>query len=198
MLQLQRLLAADERLSHVVVMGMGEPLANLDSLLPRWPKRRPPTAWASHRRITISTVGMQAGIRRMARENIPISPGRFTPRPRRCDCAINWCRPMGAWASRRCWQQPTSISSSPGGESTFEYVLLAGVNDQPEHARQLIALLKGRPALVNIIPYNPVAGLPFPRLRPESWHSLRKSSRGGLTIHARRRKGERIDAACGH
>ena len=77
-------------------------------------------------------------------------------------------------------------------------MLLAGVNDQPEHARQLVALLKGRPSLVNIIPYNPVAGLPF---RTPAARITRRFAEiliaGGLTIHVRRRKGERIDAACG-
>ena len=199
MLQLQRLLGPDERLSHVVVMGMGEPLANLDRLLPALAEARPPDGLGiSARRITISTVGLPEGIRRLAERERPVSPGRFAARGRRRACGTDSCRPIAAWASRRCWRRPTSISPKTGRRVTFEYVLLGGVNDGPEHARQLIALLRGRPALVNVIPYNPVAGLPFrpPRrrwrsgLRPR-WHD------GGLTVHVRRRKGATIDAACG-
>ena len=55
---------------------------------------------------------------------------------------------------------------------TFEYVLLGGVNDRPEHARQLVALLRGRPSLVNVIPYNAVAGLPFPRADGRRWRRV--------------------------
>ena len=68
---------------------------------------------------------------------------------------------------------------------TFEYVLLGGVNDRPEHARQLVALLRGRPALVNVIPYNPVAGLPFraPGYRRIKRHKLT------LTLPLRKQSG---------
>ena len=85
-----------------------------------------------------------------------------------------------------------------GPSLTFEYVLLGGVNDGADHARQLIARLRGRPALVNVIPYNPVAGLPFaaPRkLAAERFAAALVD--GGLTVHVRRRKGAEIEAACG-
>jgi 23S rRNA (adenine2503-C2)-methyltransferase len=81
---------------------------------------------------------------------------------------------------------------------TYEYVLLGGLIDQPEHAERLVALLRGRPSLVNIIPYNPVSGLPY--RTPSSAATARFvdiATRGGLNVAIRYRKGDRIDAACG-
>jgi 23S rRNA (adenine2503-C2)-methyltransferase len=85
-----------------------------------------------------------------------------------------------------------------GRRVTFEYVLLDKVNDQPEHARQLIRLLRGRPALVNLIPYNPVAGLLY-RTPPSSVTAqfVETLTQGGLNVAIRHRKGDRISAACG-
>ena len=85
-----------------------------------------------------------------------------------------------------------------GRRVTYEYVLLRDVNDRPEHARQLVALLKGRPALVNLIPYNPVPGLPFRGPQPAAVRQFVETlTQGGLVAEIRRRKGEEIDAACG-
>ena len=81
---------------------------------------------------------------------------------------------------------------------TYEYVLLADINDRPEHARELVRFLRGRPALVNLIPYNPVPGLPYrtpsPGVTAEFVEIL---TGGGLEASIRYRKGERIGAACG-
>jgi 23S rRNA (adenine2503-C2)-methyltransferase len=85
-----------------------------------------------------------------------------------------------------------------GRRVTYEYVLLADRNDQPEHARKLIALLKGRPALINLIPYNPVSGLPFRTPSPSATaRFVDLLTLAGLNINIRYRKGDRIDAACG-
>jgi 23S rRNA (adenine2503-C2)-methyltransferase len=81
---------------------------------------------------------------------------------------------------------------------TFEYVLLADVNDRPEHARQLVKLLRGRPALVNVIPYNPVPGLPYRTPLPGATAAFVEIlTQGGLNVNIRHRKGDRISAACG-
>ena len=85
-----------------------------------------------------------------------------------------------------------------GRRLTFEYVLLGDLNDQPQHARELVALLRGRTALLNVIPYNPVAGLPYqtPSARRED-QFLRILTEGGINVQVRQRKGAQIDAACG-
>ena len=85
-----------------------------------------------------------------------------------------------------------------GRRLTYEYVLLAGVNDQPEHAEQLARLLRGRPALLNVIPYNPVADLPYRTPdRAVIRHFRRQLEDQGIAVRFRQRKGDRIDAACG-
>jgi len=81
---------------------------------------------------------------------------------------------------------------------TFEYVLLAGINDQPQHARELVALLRGRMALLNVIPYNPVAGLPYQTPSGNAVNRFRDILlEGGINVKFRQRKGDEINAACG-
>jgi 23S rRNA (adenine2503-C2)-methyltransferase len=85
-----------------------------------------------------------------------------------------------------------------GRRLTFEYVLLAGVNDRTEHARSLAALVRGRTALVNLIPYNPIAGLEFKTPSNDAVARFEEIlQQGGVPVQIRRRKGEKIEAACG-
>jgi 23S rRNA (adenine2503-C2)-methyltransferase len=197
-LQLQRLLGAEERLSHVVVMGMGEPLLNLDALLPALAgATRRDGLNISVRRITISTVGLPAGIRRLARENcqyhLAISLHAAEDGLRNELVPAN--RGVGIAAILAAADEYFTLT---GRRVTFEYVLLAGVNDRPEHARQLSLLLRGRPALVNVIPYNPVPGLPYRRpAAAATAQFVDILAHGGLNVNIRHRKGDRIGAACG-
>jgi 23S rRNA (adenine2503-C2)-methyltransferase len=198
MLQLQRLTGNDERLSHIVVMGMGEPLLNLDALLPALAQATERDGLGiSARRVTISTVGIPEGIRRLAKENcqyhLAVSLHAANDELRSQIVPAN--RGFGIAAVLSAADEYFELT---GRRVTFEYVLLAGLNDQPEHARQLVELLRGRPALVNLIPYNPVPGLPF--RTPASAVTARFVERltgGGLNVAIRHRKGERISAACG-
>ena len=198
MLQLKRLLPPEERLSHVVVMGVGEPLANLDRLLPALATATGADALGiGARRITISTVGLPEGIRRLADERCQYHLAVSLHAPD--DALRNQLVP----ANRKIGIAPILAAAddyfeATGRRVTFEYVLLAGVNDRPEHADRLAALLRGRPALVNVIPYNPVAGLPY-RTPPAaaSARFVETLEQGGLNVKIRYRKGDRIDAACG-
>jgi len=188
----------EERISHVVVMGMGEPLLNLDALLPALAIAASRDGLGlSVRRITISTVGLPAGIRRLAKDNcqyhLAVSLHAATDALRNELVPAN--RGFGVAAIMAAADEYFELT---GRRVTFEYVLLAGINDQPEHARQLIALLRGRPALVNLIPYNPVPGVayrtPLPAVTAQFVEIL---TQGGLNVNIRYRKGERISAACG-
>ena len=198
MLRLQRLLDPGERLSHVVVMGMGEPLANLDRLMPALALATAPGGLGiSVRRVTISTVGLPAGIRQLADMNCPyhlaISLHAADDTLRNQLVPAN--RNVGIAAILAA---ADAYFEKTGRRVTFEYVLLGGVNDRPADATRLVALLGGRPALVNLIPYNPVSGLPFHE--PASAAVARFAEildRGGLATAVRHRKGDRIDAACG-
>jgi 23S rRNA (adenine2503-C2)-methyltransferase len=198
LLQLQRLLADDERLSHVVVMGMGEPLLNLDRLLPALAEAEAADGLGiSARRITVSTVGLPEPIRRLADENVQyhLAVSLHAADDELRNRLVPANRGVGVAAVISAADE---YFTKTGRRVTFEYVLLGGVNDGPEQARQLIALLRGRPALVNVIPYNPVAGLSF--RAPSASVTARFAAaltEGGLTIHVRRRKGAGIEAACG-
>ncbi len=198
MLRVSRLLPADERLSHIVMMGMGDPLANLPGVLGALEHASSPQGLGiSARRITISTVGIPKAIRKLADLNC------------RYHLAISLHAP-----NNELRDQLVPVNTKTGLDSileaseyfflktgrrlTFEYVLLAGINDQPEHAEELARLLQGRGALLNVIPYNPVEGLPYQTPRPEAIYKFRDILEAqGIVIKFRQRKGDDINAACG-
>jgi len=198
LLRLAALLPADERLSHIVVMGMGEPLANLDRLLPALAEAQDPQGLGiSQRRITVSTVGLPPGIDRLAAANpgyhlavsLHAADDDLRTRLVPVNKAIGLADVMAA--ADRYWE-------TSGRRLTFEYVLLGGVNDSPDHAADLARLMGHRAALVNVIPYNTVAGMPWKEptqaARERFLDVLRDA---GINVQVRRRKGARIDAACG-
>jgi 23S rRNA (adenine2503-C2)-methyltransferase len=198
LLRLQKLLPAAERISHIVVMGMGEPLANLDRLLPALATAQDADGLGiSQRRITISTVGLPKAIDRLSAENpgyhlavsLHAAEDKLRTRLVPVNKAIGLAEVMAA--ADRYWE-------ASGRRLTFEYVLLGGVNDAPEDAARLAALLGRRAALVNVIPYNAVAGLPWREPSKGAQARFLDVLRGaGVNVQVRRRKGARIDAACG-
>jgi 23S rRNA (adenine2503-C2)-methyltransferase len=198
MLLLDRLLSPTERLSHIVVMGMGEPLANLDALLPALAQATSPTGLGiSARRITISTVGLPAAIHRLADEkcryNLAVS--LHAPDDALRDQLVRVNKKIGLGEILKAADHYFEAS---GRRLTFEYVLLAGLNDQPDHARRLARLLGARPALLNLIPYNPVTGLPYRAPAKVAVKKFLDILRGaGINVQVRDRKGDQIDAACG-
>lgn len=198
MLRLQLLLKTDERLSHIVVMGMGEPLANLDALLPALDEAtREDGLGISTRRITISTVGITKAMRRLAETNprfrLAVSLHAPNDALRQKIVPVSEKIPLADVIA-----EADNYFDRSGRQLTFEYVLLAGVNDSPAHAAELAQLLAGRTAMLNVIPYNPVAGLPYATPTAVAQRAFRQilESRG-LNVHFRHRKGDAIDAACG-
>ena len=198
LLRLALLLPADERLSHIVVMGMGEPLANLDRLLPALAEAQDAEGLGiSQRRITISTVGLPQAMDRLCAANpgyhlavsLHAADDDLRTRLVPVNKAIGLADVMAA--ADRYW-------ATSGRRLTFEYVLLGGVNDSTEHADRLVGLLGGRAALVNVIPYNTVAGMPWKEptaVARERFLDVLRAA--GVNVQVRRRKGVRIDAACG-
>ena len=161
MLRLQRLLPEQERLSHIVVMGMGEPLANLDRLLPALDQASAEDGLGiSARRITISTVGLPKAIKRLADLNsrYHLAVSLHAPNDQLRDEIVPVNSNIGINKIIESADHYFDVSSR---RLTFEYVLLGDINDQPEHAHQLAKLLQSRNILLNVIPYNPVAGLPY-------------------------------------
>ena len=198
MLLLSRLLPPDERLSHIVVMGMGEPLANLDRLLPALELAASQDGLGiSPRRITISTVGLPAAIDRLSEEkaayNLAVS--LHAPNDALRDQLVPVNKNIGLAAILAAADRYFEAS---GRRLTFEYVLLGDLNDHLEHARQLVELLSGRTALLNVIPYNPVAGLAYRTPSNSAQRRFREIlEAGGINVQFRERKGSDIDAACG-
>lgn len=198
MLLLQRLLPEDERLSHIVMMGMGEPLANLNNVLAALELASSPDGLGiSPRRITISTVGLPPAIDRLAkldcRFNLAIS--LHAPNDELRDQLVPVNHKVGIQQLMAAADRYFDVS---GRRLTFEYVLLAGLNDSEIHAKQLAGLLRGRCQLLNVIPYNPVAGLPYKTPSASAVSGFREILMGaGIEIKFRQRKGDKINAACG-
>jgi 23S rRNA (adenine2503-C2)-methyltransferase len=194
-----RLASTEPRLiNNIVVMGMGEPLANYDHLLKALRILNAP--WGGGigaRKITISTSGLVPQIRKLAGEpeqfRLAISLHGATDEVRDKIMPVNRKYPLEELVAA-C----EDYQGQKGRLLTFEYILIAGVNDSPEQARLLAALAKRLFAKVNLIPYNTVAGLSWERPADkvcESFLTTLKRQKVAATL--RREKGHDIDAACG-
>ena len=197
-LRVQRLLPADESLTNVVVMGLGEPMANLPNLFRFLDALTAADGLAmSPRRITVSTVGLPKPMRQFADRGQPVNLAVSLHAPReslRTEIVpVNDRTGLAAVlaAADHYFEQT-------GRRVTYEYVLLAGRNDGPREADELVALLRGRNAHVNLIPMNPVeqTGL-IGSPQPSTQRFAAKLREGGLNVTVRKRKGADIDAACG-
>jgi 23S rRNA (adenine2503-C2)-methyltransferase len=185
-------------IDNVVVMGMGEPLANYDHLLKALRILNAP--WGvgiGARKITISTSGLAPQIRRLGGEpeqfRLAISLHGATDEVRNKIMPVNRRYPLKELVAA-C----EDYQGQKGRMLTFEYILIAGVNDPPEQARLLAALAKRLFAKVNLIPYNKVEGLPWERPVDkvcEAFLAVLDKQKVPATL--RREKGHDIDAACG-
>jgi 23S rRNA (adenine2503-C2)-methyltransferase len=197
-LRIDRLLETEERISNVVVMGIGEPLANLKSLLPAVDTLNQKGGMGiGARRITISTVGLPDRIRELAAfgKAFTLAISLHAPNDELRSRLVPVNDKTGIAAILKAADDYFDIT---GRRVTFEYVLLSGVNDQPEHARQLAELLRHRQAHVNLIPMNNVTGLDFVKpADPDAWRFVTILEEAGVPTTIRKRKGADIDAACG-
>ncbi len=197
-LQLRNLLPAEERLTNIVVMGMGESLANLDNLITALDLICSPDGLGlSPRRVTISTVGLPEKIRKLAAMdrpyNLAVSLHAATEALRDQLVPVNEKIGLNA-----VMEAADAYFEQTGRQVTFEYVLLHGVNDRPEDAEALGRLLVHRKAHANLIPYNPVAGVSFERPSPEAVRQFVETlRRWNVSVTVRKTKGRPIDAACG-
>ena len=197
-LRLDRLLPAGERLSNIVVMGIGEPLANLGELLPALQAIEQPDTWDfGARRITISTVGLPDRIRELAESGHPyhLAVSLHAPNDELRNKLVRVNRQIGVTA---ILDAADEFFAKTGRRLTFEYVLLGGLNDAAEHARELAQRLRGRHAHVNLIPLNAVRELGFEAPTQENLAAFVATlERSGIAVTVRKRKGADIDAACG-
>jgi 23S rRNA (adenine2503-C2)-methyltransferase len=191
--------SADSRIvNNIVVMGMGEPLANYDNLLKALKILNAP--WGGGigaRRITISTSGLAPQIRKLAVEpmqfRLAISLHGATDEVRNRIMPVNKKYPLTELTAA-C----EDYQKLKGRMITLEYILIAGINDSLEQTRPLAALAKKLYAKVNLIPYNKVEGLPWVRPAEEVCERfLAALEKLDVTATLRREKGGDIDAACG-
>lgn len=199
MLKLQHLLEADERLSHIVMMGMGEPLANLPRVLAALSVAKDSELGLgiSPRRITISTVGLPPAIDKLAASDAPYHLAISLHAPN--DPLRNRLVPVNqSIGIQSILDAADRYFAKTKRRLTFEYVLLGGLNDSMQCARELVQLLRSRTAMLNVIPYNPVPGLPYETPTPSAILQFRKTLLdGGVNAMFRQRKGDEIQAACG-
>ena len=197
-LRLRNLLPAAERLTNLVVMGMGESLANLDHLVSALDRVCAPEGLGlGQRRVTVSTVGLPEKMRKLAaldrQYHLAVSLHAPTEALRNELVPVNERVGLGA-----VMEAADAYFQATGRQVTFEYVMLRGVNDRPEDAAALAGLLEARKAHVNLIPYNPVAGLPFERPTPGAVEQFVRNLRmRRVSVTVRKTKGREIDAACG-
>ncbi|MGZ8735369.1 MAG: 23S rRNA (adenine(2503)-C(2))-methyltransferase RlmN [Acidimicrobiia bacterium] len=192
--------ASDQRVSNAVYMGMGEPLANYDAV---WESvERIHTGFGlSARNITVSTVGVVPGIRRLAQEELPVTLAVSLHAPD--DELRDQLVPLNRrYPIAEVLDAAQEFSEARGRRVTFEYALIAGVNDDTARAAALARLLKGFPGVggahVNLIPLNPTAGFPGHQPTPPAMGAFARSlESGGVTATVRRNRGTEIDAACG-
>jgi len=189
---------APAEITNVVFMGMGEPLANYRNVLPVVRLLIDDQAYGlSRRRVTISTAGLVPQILKLSDDcNVALAVSLHAPTDELRDrlVPINRRHPIAELLDA-CW---VYAAGQPSRQITFEYVLLDGVNDSVVQARQLVKLLRNRPAKVNLIPFNafPESGFRC-SLQPAIdafWQTLRDS---GLIATIRRPRGDDIAAACG-
>ncbi len=187
-----------ERISNVVFMGMGEPLSNYENVTRAI--RILNADWGpaiAARRITLSTVGLPAQVRRLAELDLPITLAVSLHAP---NDEIR--RRIIPWAEFVTIEQLVDAGrfyfDRTGREVTLEYILLAGVNDQPGHAHELAGVARRLRSNVNLIRYNEVNGLPFERPEDDDVHRFQAILRSrGVNIHIRASRGRDIAAACG-
>lgn len=185
-------------ITNVVLMGMGEPLANYRNVVPALEVLISDLGFGlSRRKVTVSTSGIVPHIDRLGDEcNVSLAVSLHAPNNslRNDLVPINKIHPIEQLLDA-CWRYAKKRANR---FITFEYVMLRGVNDSPELADELIGLLDGKPAKVNLIPFNPFNGTDFSRSAATTiaqfQSRLRKS---GLITTTRRTRGDDINAACG-
>jgi 23S rRNA (adenine2503-C2)-methyltransferase len=197
-LRLDRLLPLQERITNVVVMGMGEPLANLKSLLPALRTLNDKGGLGlGARRITVSTVGLPEKMRELARCDLPfhLAVSLHAPNDELRTSIVPVNKNTGI---AEILAAADDYFETTGRRITYEYCLLSGVNDQDEHARELGGLLRGRNAHVNLIPMNAVATIALSAPgSPRTQEFVDVLRQAGVNVTVRKRKGADIDAACG-
>lgn len=188
----------NERVSHIVYMGMGEPLKNYEAVTKSIRLICDPELLnLSERRITVSTVGIVEGIHRLTKEDMKVNLvlSLHAPNQHIRMKIIPYARKYPLEDILAAMDEYSKVTKR---DVTYEYVMLAGINDHPDHAQELAHLLKGKQCTVNLIPYNPVEGLKLRRPDKNAIKQFRTVLYGCKIVNTcRYTKGDDIAAACG-
>jgi 23S rRNA (adenine2503-C2)-methyltransferase len=188
----------DRIITNIVFMGMGEPLANFRAVVPAIRIFLDDLGFdISRRRVTLSTSGLVPQIYKLAEEvNCALAVSLHAPSDELRSSLVPINRKHNiAELLEACWHY---LDEQNGRSVTFEYVMLDGVNDRPQQARELAALLRDKPAKINLIPFNPFPGTSYRRSPPAAIEKFRDElMQRGLIVTIRKTRGDDIDAACG-
>jgi 23S rRNA (adenine2503-C2)-methyltransferase len=193
-----RLLEGERPVTNVVMMGMGEPLLNLDHVIPALRLMLDDNAYGlSRRRVTVSTAGVVPGIDRLRDEcPVALAVSLHAPNDELRDqlVPVNRKYPL-AELVKACNRY---LDKAPRDFITMEYVMLDGVNDSDAHARELVALSRKVRSKFNLIPFNPFPKSGYKRSSPERIRAFAEVlQRAGVTVTTRKTRGDDIAAACG-
>jgi 23S rRNA (adenine2503-C2)-methyltransferase len=194
----RRMLPEKVSITNIVLMGMGEPLANYDNTLKAINLMHHPDAFKfSSRRITLSTVGLLPGLERLEKEKISfrlaVSLNASDEESRSQLMPVNRRYPL-----KKILALCKKFPLQPRTRITFEYVMVEGINDSPLDAKKLLRLLRGIPSKINLIPLNEAPGIPLKRPTEEKIKEFQEILiEGGFTAIVRTSKGGEISAACG-
>jgi 23S rRNA (adenine2503-C2)-methyltransferase len=197
-LAIRRILPGKTSITNIVLMGMGEPLANYKNTLKAIALMAHPDAFKfSSRRITLSTVGLLPELERLAKEKISfrlaISLNASEEETRSYLMPVNRRYPL-----KKILALCKKFPLRPRTRITFEYVMVEGINDSSQDAKKLLRILRGIPSKVNLIPLNETPGIPFKKPSEEKVKQFQEIlMEGGLTAIVRTSKGTEISAACG-
>lgn len=188
----------DSAVTNIVFMGMGEPLANYRNVVPALELLVSDLAFGlSRRRVTLSTSGLVPLMEKLGDEcNVSLAVSLHAPNDKLRDdiVPVNKLHPIATLLDA-CWAYAAKHANR---FITFEYVMLRGVNDSLANADQLAQLLKGKPAKINLIPFNPFPATRFKRSSADTIrHFQDRLRQRGLVATTRKTRGDDIDAACG-
>ncbi|OGP72954.1 MAG: 23S rRNA (adenine(2503)-C(2))-methyltransferase [Deltaproteobacteria bacterium RBG_16_49_23] len=197
-LAVRETLGGKRSITNIVLMGMGEPLANYSNTLKAIELMAHPDGFRfSSRRITLSTAGLLPGLEQLLKEKVQfrlaISLNASDEETRSHLMPVNRRYPM-----KRVLEVLRNFPLKRRARITFEYVMVEGVNDSPQDAKRLIKLLKGIPSKINLIPLNETPEIPFKRPSEERVRQFQEIlMKADLTAIVRTSKGADISAACG-
>lgn len=186
------------RITNVVFMGMGEPLVNFEAVAPAlWLLRDDLGFGLAAKRVTVSTAGMVPGIDRLRKTiDVALAVSLHAPEDELREQLVPLNRKYPIAELMAACQR--YVADKHKRSVTFEYTLIDGVNDHPEHARKLVKLLRRVPSKLNLIPFNPFPGTAYRCSSPERISAFQQIAMdGGLIATVRKTRGDDIEAACG-